>query len=44
MDIDNLGFYIKFKDQDGFIDELKKIDKKFKKNYEKFLKYLEVET
>ncbi len=41
IDIKNLGFYMKFKDQDEFIDELKKIDKKFKRNYEKLLKYLE---
>ncbi len=41
MDIKNLEFYMKFKNQDEFLDELKKIDKKFKRNYEKLLKYLE---
>ena len=41
MDIENLGFYIKFKYENEFIDELKQIDKKFRRSYEKFLKYLE---
>ena len=41
IDIKNLGFYIRFKCESEFINELKKIDKKFKKNYEKFLKYIE---
>ena len=41
MDIENLGFYMRFKDQNEFVDELKQIDKKFKRNYEKLLKYLE---
>ena len=41
ISIENLGFYIRFKHESEFINELKKIDKKFKRNYEKFLKYVE---